>query len=153
TRARAEDVFKRTERLFASNAVTQQEIDNAKAGFDEAEGGVKAQEATLDRLVRGTRVEDIAIARAQLAQAEAVVAEAQLALEDTELTAPSSGTVLTRAIEPGTMLTQGSTVLVVSLDKPVWIRAFAPEPALARLAPGTAVDVVSDSFPDKPYRG
>lgn len=152
-RTQAEDLYKRTERLFASNALPRQELDNAKAAHDESAAGVQAAEATLDRLIRGNRVEDIALARAQLEQAEAAVAAAQLALEDTELKAPSAGTVLTRTIEPGTMLGAGSTVLVVSLDKPVWIRAFAPESSLGLLTSGAACEVYSDSFPDKPFAG
>ncbi len=153
TKTRSEDVFTRTERLYASSAVPQQELDTAKTRFDESQAGVKAAEATLDRLVRGNRIEDINAARADLARAEAAAAAARLSLEDTELTAPSSGTVLTRVIEPGTMLAAGNTVLVVSLDAPVWVRAFAPEPALGRLAPGAAVQVTSDSQPDHPYPG
>ena len=153
TKTRSEDVFTRTERLYASSAVPQQELDAARTRFDESTAGVKAAEATLDRLVRGNRSEDIAAARAELARAEASAAAARLALEDTELTAPSTGTVLTRVIEPGTMVGAGNTLLVVSLDAPVWVRAFAPEPALGKLAPGTPVEVTSDGQPGHAYRG
>ncbi|HSI04437.1 MAG TPA: secretion protein HlyD [Myxococcota bacterium] len=153
TKTRTEDVFTRTERLYASSAVPQQELDTAKTRLDESQAGVKAAEATLDRLVRGNRIEDIAAVRADLARAEAAAAAARLSLEDAELTAPSGGTVLTRVIEPGTMLAAGNTVLVVSLDAPVWVRAFAPEPALGKLAPGTPVQVTTDSQPDHPYPG
>ncbi len=152
-RANADEVFGRTERLFATAAVPKQSFDSAKAVMDESQAAVKAAEASLDKLLRGNRVEDIAMARAELARAEAVAAAARLSLEDTELTAPSAGTVLTRVVEPGTMLAAGNTVLVVSLDAPVWVRAFAPEPALGLLAPGAKVHVISDSAPDKPYAG
>lgn len=152
-RAMNEEEFGRAEKLYSTAAVPKQTFDSAKAGLDESSAAVKAAEASLDRLVRGNRSEDIAMARADLARAEAAAAAAKLSLEDTELTAPCAGTVLTRVIEPGTMLAPGSTVLVVSLDSPVWVRAFAPEGALGRLAPGAAVEVFSDSQPGRPYPG
>jgi HlyD family secretion protein len=49
------------------------------------------------------------------------------ALADTELTAPSSGTVIARVREPGSMVASQSTVYSLSLDKPVYVRAYVGE--------------------------
>ena len=40
----------------------------------------------------------------------------------------------------------------MALDDEVWVRAFAPEPLLPRLAPGTEVTVTADGT-DRAYRG
>jgi HlyD family secretion protein len=39
---------------------------------------------------------------------------------------------MTRAVEPGSMLSAGSTVLTLSLTRPVWVRAYIDEPTSAR---------------------
>jgi len=44
-------------------------------------------------------------------------------------------------------------VLVVSLNKPVWVRAYVPEPSLGKVHLGMAVKVHTDSRPGKPYSG
>jgi HlyD family secretion protein len=107
----------------------------------------------LALLEAGFRSEDIAQAKAELAKAEAALSSAQIRLEDTVLKAPSDGVVITRAQEPGAILQPGTTVLTISLEKPVWVRAYIPEPELGRITPGMKVDVYTDSRPNQPYAG
>ncbi|MDL0547133.1 efflux RND transporter periplasmic adaptor subunit, partial [Yersinia pestis] len=67
--------------------------------------------------------------------------------------APSAGTVLTRAVEPGTILSASNTVFTVSLTDPVWVRAYVSERHLGQAIPGSEVEVFTDGRPDKPYHG
>ncbi len=150
---RANDGYERTERLRRENVATEQDLVDAKSARDQALAAVAAARASLERVRNGSRAEDIAIAAAQVTQAEVAVEAARLSLEDTELRAPGSGTVVTRVVEPGAMVAAGSPVLVVAIDEPVWVRAYASEKELARVAPGTAVDVYTDARPEQPYRG
>jgi HlyD family secretion protein len=69
------------------------------------------------------------------------------------LKAPSDGIVMTRVIEPGTVVLPGSTVYSVAITGEVWVRAFVPEPMLSRVAPGTTVLVFTDGRPNQPYHG
>ena len=66
--------------------------------------------------------------------------------------APSDGTIIARVREPGSMVASQSAVYSLSLDKPVYVRAYVGERDLGRIAPGTAVHVKSDSG-EKIYRG
>jgi HlyD family secretion protein len=61
--------------------------------------------------------------------------------------------VFTRAEEPGAMLAAGKTVLTISLNQPVWVRAYIEEPDLGRVHPGMKVKVFTDARPDHPYEG
>ena len=92
-------------------------------------------------------------AEASLRAAEASVAAAMTDLADTEIIAPSDGQVLSRVREPGAMAAAGANVLVLSLNKPVWVRAYVPEPSLGKIHVGMAVQVYTDSRPGKPYSG
>jgi HlyD family secretion protein len=153
TAANAERIFKREEELLASKTVSVQERDDAEASFHEAEARLKSAREQLNLLESGFRVEDIAQAKADVTRAEATLASARLRVEDTTLKSPSDGVVLTRAQEPGAILQTGTTVLTVSLQAPVWVRAYIEEPNLGRIHPGMKVQVFSDTTPGKPYTG
>lgn len=152
-RLNAERVFKRTEELFASQAVAVQDRDDAEARFREAEARLKSAQEQLNLAEAGFRAEEIAQAKADLSRAEAALSAAALRVEDTELKAPADGVVLTRAQEPGAILPAGATVFTVSLARPVWVRAYVHEPDLGRVSPGRKVEVLTDSRPDQPYAG
>lgn len=144
--------FQRQSALLTSGASSQRTVDSARAARDQALAGVTAARAALSQATEGFRKEDIAAAEARLAAAQAAAAQAATAVADTELTAPSDSTVIARVREPGSMVASQSTVYSLSLDKPVYVRAYVGEPDLGRIAPGTAVQVKSDSS-DKAYRG
>lgn len=153
TATNAERLFKRSDELLTAKAVAVQDRDNAAASFDEATARLKSARDNLALLEAGFRAEDIAQARADLAQAEAGLATAKLQAQDTVLTAPSDGVILTRAQEAGAILQAGSAVFTVSLVNPVWVRAYVHEPDLGRIHPGMKVEIRSDSHRDRPYTG
>lgn len=148
----AERDYQRQSSLVASGASSRRAVDAARAARDQTSAGVAAAKAALSLAMEGFRVEDIAAAEAHLSATQAAHAQAATALADTELLAPSDGTVIARVREPGSMVASQSTVYSLSLDKPVYVRAYVGEPDLGRIAPGTAVRVTNDSS-DKVYRG
>lgn len=148
----AERNFQRQSRLVASGASSRSTVDAARAARDQTAAGTEAAKAALSLASEGFRKEDIAAAEARLLAAEAAAAQAATALADTELIAPSNGTIIARVREPGSMVASQSTVYSLSLNQPVYVRAYVSEPDLGRIAPGTAVRVRSDSS-EKAYRG
>jgi len=148
----AERNFLRQSELLASGASSQRTVDAARAARDQAVAGAKAAKAALSQATEGFRAEDIAAGKANLAAAEAARDQAATALADTELIAPSAGTVIARVREPGSMVASHSAVYSLSLDAPVYVRAYVGEPDLGRIAPGTPVRVRSDSS-EKVYQG
>jgi HlyD family secretion protein len=153
TVANAERLYKRQEELFQNRTVSIQERDDAEANYREAEARLKSAHEQLNLLEAGFRIEEIAQAKADLARAEASLASAELRASDTVLKSPSDGVVLTRAQEPGAILQIGTTVLTVSLEKPVWVRAYIQETDLNRIHPGMKAEVHNDSNPGKAYSG
>ncbi len=149
----AEDNLRRIAPLVDAGAATKQDLVAARSGAEQARAAVNAAQAVVAKQVHGPRVEDLAIAQAQVEQAEAAVDAAELNLKDTELVAASDGVVVTRAIEPGTIVGPGSPVLVVAVTDPIWIRAYANEAQLALISPGTEVSVHTDARAGQPYRG
>ena len=149
--ANAQATFARQKELAARNVSSQQQLDDARMALDAATARLAQTHAALTEAINGPRAEDITAARANLRAAEATVELSRTQLSHTHLLAPSDGTIMTRVIEPGTVVLPGATVYAMALDDEVWIRAFAPEPLLARVAPDTVVAVTTDA--GKSYRG
>ena len=57
----------------------------------------------------------------------------------------SRGIIITRIHEPGTIVSVGTPVYTLLLRNPVHIRAYVGEPDLGKIAPGTEVEITTDS--------
>ena len=137
--------LKRQKELAASAFASQQELDKILADYDEAVAGLLMAQQTHSLLREGARAEDISAAEASLAAAVADRDQAQTALDDTRLIAPADGIIMSRVLEPGSMVTSQTPVYTLSLPDPVYVRAYAAEPQLGQVAPGTPVQVTTDS--------
>lgn len=151
--ANAEGVFRRQQRLAKSDFASKQAFENAETQLQEAEAQLKATEEALKLAIEGPRKEDIAAARAALEASEARKQIAKTALADAELFAPEDGIILTRAVEPGAIVSTGATVYTLSLQNPVRVRAYVGEPQLGLIRPGAHVKLFTDTRPDKSYQG
>ena len=146
-------IARRQRELVKRGAIAEQEYDNAVTSRDTAMAQLESARKGFQLQASGFRAEDVLATEAKLRAADAAVNAALTDLADTEIIAPSEGVVLSRVREPGAVAGAGATVLVVALTRPVWVRAYVPEPALGRIHPGMAMRVVTDSRPDRPYMG
>ncbi len=142
----------RQQEMMADDATSQRELDQASTSVAAAKARLDGARQDHALLVEGPRVEDIAAAEAAVETALARLAQAETALADATLIAPSTGTLVTRARRPGEMVQPGQPVYVLSLDDPVQVRAYVEEPRLGRVSPGTRVEVRRDGS-DKVHEG
>lgn len=149
----ADSFLNRQQGLWAKNATSADALEDARTARNQAQANLQAAKDKLAQYLSGNRPQEIEQAKASLAQSEAALAQAQLNLQDTRLLSPSAGTLLTRAVEPGTMLSAGGTVFTLSLTQPVWVRAYVNEINLGKAAPGTELEIYTDGRPNKPYHG
>ena len=120
-------------------------VRTAAARYAEASQGASlAQE--------GARAEDIAAARAQLEAARAARAAIDTDLDYTRLEAPLAGTVVTRSVEPGSLVSPGVTAFAIAIDRPLRVLAYVAQTDMARINPGMKVQVTADGNP-KTYEG
>jgi len=143
----------RMETLLKSNAIARELFDNVDANLTEARARLATAQEGLKLAREGFRSEDIKAAQAAMQAAEAHTAGARTRLDDTVCKAPDTGIILTRVVEPGAIVGAGQTVLTLSLDSPVWIRAYIEEPDLGHIHPGMAAQVITDSRPQQPFTG
>jgi HlyD family secretion protein len=119
--------FERRKNAIQSLAVSQEELDNALAEFRQSSASLDAAKASL--------------------------ALATVNLEDTKLLAPSSGTILTRIRERGSVVAKTEPIFTLSLDSPIWVRAYISEPELGRIYPGMKAKILTDTPSNPTYFG
>lgn len=143
----------RTVRLAEGGAASREQRDHAESALSvtRAERDRLAEQLAL--LEAGSRPERVAAQRAMVSQAEAAQAQVQAILGQMRLVAPFDGIVTVRHREPGEVVAPGAPVLSVIDPTDRWVRVFVPQDRVGRLAPGQAVDFVTDAFPDRTYRG
>jgi len=107
-----------------------------------------AQEAVVRKQIAQQEVE-IAAANATAEQGRFTLAEARANRHDLAVTAPFDGTVITRAAEPGEVVTAGTTIVTLLDLGKVYLRGFVPEGQIGKVKVGQAARVYLDSKPDQ----
>lgn len=130
----AESRLRRSEALYETQSITEQEYENA-------------------RLTRAS-------AYASLVRSERSLEDARIAFEDTEVRAPSDGIILARNVEVGTVIQSasqglsGGAVLLRMADlDTVQVRTLVDETDIGKIQPGLSVTIVVDAYPNQPFQG
>jgi HlyD family secretion protein len=124
----------RADELFKSQSITQQEHEQALL--------------------------DYADARSQVVRAQVAVDNARIQLEDTDVRAPITGTILEKDVERGTVIASatsnvsGGTTLMKMADlNQVQVRTLVDETDIGKLQPDQRATVTVDAYPQRPFNG
>jgi HlyD family secretion protein len=139
--------------LTTGRAISQQDVDAAKAALDTAHARLAVAERGLDLSAIGPRREDIAQGEAQLRVNQAQLEFLRRQLADAEVVAPCDAVVRSRLLEPGEMVSPQRPVLNLAITDPKWIRAYVSEPDLGKIHPGMRALIGADSFPGRTFSG
>jgi len=142
----------------AAVAAAQRRVESARGALTTAQANLDNPKIRVAQ-VSGTEAQifqqqsTIAGAKAETAQAQAQLAEAEADRADLTVLAPFSGTVLTRAAEPGEVV-QAGTAIVTLLDlSKVYLRGFIPEGQIGQVKIGQPAHVFLDSNPNQGLDG
>lgn len=129
----------------------KEDIEGGRAQVQRAEAALRtAQAGHLD--IKRLR-QDLAARQAEIEAARAELAVIQTQLDDAVAVTPVAGVVLVKAAEPGEILAAGTTVVTIADIEHPWLRGYVNETYQGRVNIGSAVDVMTDSFPGKTYPG
>lgn len=154
--ANARSIYERTKTISDDSngrAVSEQDLETARAALRMSEARVESQRKALDLALAGPRKEEVAQAQAQVDAAQAELDLLARQLKDADLIAPTDAVVRNRLMEPGEFATPQRPVFSLAVTSPKWVRAHAAESALGRLRIGMPARVTIDSFPDAPLEG
>ncbi len=131
-------------------ATTQENIDTATSqnlGAAANLESAKAQVAIASLVPEQIRQASTAVEerRAQLAQAQAQLSQADLNVGYTEVRAPSDGFITLRSVHLGDYVSAGATMFFIVTPQ-VWVTANFKETQLGRMRPGDPVDLKIDAY-------
>ncbi len=142
----------------ANLQVAQAQLNNAKAQLARSDTLFKAQAITQTEY-DGSKL-DYANANAAVIRARSDLENARDRMTDTKLSAPLAGTIITKNVELGTVISSpttdvgGGTVLfrMANLDT-VQIRALVDETDIGKVSPGLLSTITVDAYPNRPFEG
>ncbi|WKE67354.1 HlyD family efflux transporter periplasmic adaptor subunit [Gallaecimonas kandeliae] len=144
----ARQQYERTERLFKSHVLTQDDLDKAKAGRDKALAGRDQAAQHLKELENGTRQEQLRQAEAQVAATQAQLDEANKALKDLTLVAGKDAVVDVLPWRAGDRVAAGTQLVsLVATDRP-YVRAYLPATDLTKVKVGDKLQLKVDGQQD-----
>jgi len=131
----------------------QAQVDSAEAAFRTAGAAVQAAAAGLQAVRDGASAEQVALAEAERAGAQAAL-EALLARRDNSLlAAPRQGLVVACPLHAGELALPGSVLLEIADLEEMTLTVYVPEHRLGEVQVGQTVWVSVDSFPDRFFAG
>jgi multidrug resistance efflux pump len=170
--------LEKTKAQYESRSASKDELDRAGQALKTAQAMEQMRRAELAELEAGTRVEDIEVAKAQLAQAEQAwallkngsrkedIASAEAArdaakaaldvidrqVDELSILAPGDGIIEACNLKPGDLVGANAPALSMVEPNNLWVRAFVPED-FPQLQIGRKVRVTVDSFPGRTFVG
>jgi HlyD family secretion protein len=129
------------------------QVAAARWAFEQASAGVDAASARLRLVEAGPTVEQLAVLRAQVQQAQATVGLLQAQRDKMTLRAALDGLVTSRTTHVGEMAAPGSALYTVAALDPVKLTLYIPEAQVGRVRIGQSATVRVDSFPGESFRG
>jgi HlyD family secretion protein len=144
----------RMQRLFAQQAATSQQLDQAERDDRVLQDQVKAQDRQVEAQQRQVAAQTSQIAATEqqqrTAKTQVVAADAQVAqLDDrirrSTIANPSAGTVLVTYVKPGEVVQAGQPLYKIADLRNVDVRAYVSQPQLAGVTLGKQARVTLDN--------
>jgi membrane fusion protein, multidrug efflux system len=133
--------------LLAQQVVPQEQYDQYIA-----EARVDSAKVDAARETAGSALKAIAAREADADAAKAALDQALLNLSYTKIYAPANGIVGKRAVQLGSRIQPGQTLMFVTETDDIWVTANFKETQLARMHHGQEVTIHIDTF-GRNYRG
>ncbi len=130
----------RTVRLLEIGAASREELEQATTKLKTAESEVASQRQRLMLLGLSSR------RIAQLKTPSQVNSEVMLP-------APVSGTIISRAANPGEVITADKEILRIADLSSIWVMGQVYEKDLGKVVVGSGASITSDTYPGRVFRG
>jgi multidrug resistance efflux pump len=137
---------KRFQSLWETGVIARRDYDEAQVKAAKALEAYRAAQ-------RGGRHEDVAAAKATVAQEEAQLAYLQRQRQELEVAAPKPGVVEVFDLRPGDLVAANAPVATLLEPGQLWVRVFVPETQLGRVHLGQKAWLTVDTFKGRTFPG
>ena len=156
-------IDKRNPRNSLAQAQAQLEAAKARRSIAGAQNA-RSEKLLAEKIINEVDYEqselELANAKSEVVRANVAVETARIQLDDTDLRAPITGTIIEKLVEEGqvisspTMDVGGGTLLLKMADlSSVQVRALVDETDIGKISPEQAAVVTVSAFPNQPFSG
>ena len=149
----AKENYERMKELFSEGAIPKQQFEGVELQYNLAKEQYESAKTQLTITKEKTIPESLAAAKAQVKQAEAVLAAAKAALDNCVITSPIDGTVGAITATVGQMASPGYSIITVGNLNSVEIHINVTEDRVNGLKVGQEAEVIVDAASDLPFKG
>jgi len=155
--------YERSLGLFKAGVLPQSTLDQSEMSWRTSQADVDASDKELAQAQSNLAVaqnsqEAVELKRQQVRALQetrrsvvAQIAEAEAYLAERTIVAPSDGTILSRPVEVGDVVSPGSPMFVMVDMNRLYVKVYIPEPDVAKLRLGDPADVSVDAFPGRTF--
>jgi HlyD family secretion protein len=131
--------------LYTSEA----DVEAAEKALAQAEGNLAVAQAAKQTV--DLKRQQVSVLRETRRSMEAQIAELDANLAERKILAPSDGTILSRPVEVGNVVSPGSPVFVMVDMNRLYVKVYIPEPDIPKIKLGDPADVSVDAFPGRTF--
>ena len=129
------------------------QVNSAHSSYSVTLASVAVAEAALVELKAGATPEEIALAEAQLHQAQAQLKLARAYQARAVVRTPLTGVIVSRSARVGETTLPGAALMAVANLDEVTLVVYVPQTELPRLQPGASAQVSVDAYPGQVFAG
>ncbi|MDH4945022.1 HlyD family efflux transporter periplasmic adaptor subunit [Sulfurimonas sp. C5] len=148
----AKDTYVRQKQLYEHKTTAEQSYVLAKTAYEKAQAIYDKAISSYALMKKGYQQEDIEAQAKKVAALKAQKKTLQYNLQEATITAPTDGTILTRYVEPKSVVTPAQSIVEVALQDEYWVRAYIGEAELGKIKQGQKMLVYTD-VREEPYEG
>lgn len=155
----ARKTLARNEKLFASGAISKEELEASRNEVIRREKALAVAQAELEETRKKPKAEDVARARARIEEIEASLRSIERRIEKAEIRSPLAGIVLSVNVEEGDFVSSGtsasggtSPVVVADLST-MKVDVPVNEVDIPRVKVGQRARITLDAFPGMTFEG
>ncbi|OPY57956.1 MAG: Macrolide export protein MacA [Pelotomaculum sp. PtaU1.Bin035] len=131
--------YSRVSVLYQEGAISKSEMEKSETALQQSQNQPESAKSKLSLLESGSRPDQIEAARTEVERSGAILKASDAILEDTLITSPIDGVVLTKNFEEGEYIQAGASIATVANLNDMWIKVYLPTDDLPKIKLGQQV--------------
>jgi HlyD family secretion protein len=149
----AKTTRERMDALYSRQIISKKDFDNADTECAVCEAQLSSNQEKLKQLKEGARREVREGSRAKVMEMEAILAQEQIRLQNTQIVAPFAGEIVRRNVDSGALISSSTPVVTLIHLETLKVVANVLEKDVSLVKPGMKAKILTEAYPEKPFEG
>jgi len=149
----AKTTRQRMEALYSREIISKKDFDNADTECAVCEAQLSSSQEKLKQLKEGARPEVREGSRAKVKEMEAILAQEQIRLQNTQIIAPFAGEIVRRNVDSGALVSPSTALVTLVHLETLKVVANVLEKDVSLVNLGMKAKILTEAYPGKPFEG